>query len=354
MPIGLGTALAYGSKALGIASGVGSLLGIGSSSSAKSAKRQYEYQRLLNEQQQEFARENAETEYNRQRELTVDNYSLQKQGIAQAGYNAALLGGTSTPATQQAPNIAAPSAGSAVEGHSDVGVAPSVLSLLASAYSSLESGSSVAKKTPSEVKNIDANTEKTKADTAGQLLKNEVAESTIDVAIDTAFAEFDKIQADTAKSQQERENLQWQSDILQQQLKLTTFDAEHVQERFDNEQGKIKAEINKLKSSASLDDANKALADITATFHSMGIGISNDLLGTAVAVLASGNSKLFDNAIATLKQLFNKVVPSATDVVDEISAEVKKKVAHASENAKKGMKKVVEPSPGRHFGQSQH
>lgn len=339
-------------KALGIAAGVGSLLG--SSSASSSAYRQYKYQSLLNAQQQQYARENAETEYNRQRQLTVDNYSLQKQGIQQAGFNAALLGGTSTPATQSAPGIAAPSAGSAVEGTTDVGVVPSVLSLLSSAYASLESGKSTASKTPKEVEKLAADTEKTKADTAGQLLKNEVAESTIDVAIDTAFAEFDKIQADTAKSQQERENLQWQSDILQQQLKLTTFDAEHVQERFNNEQGKIKAEINKLKSSASLDDANKALADITATFHSMGIGISNDLLGTAVAVLASGNSRLFDNAIATLKQLFNKVVPSASDVVDEISAEVKKKVAHASDSVKKGMKKVIESSPGRHFGQSQH
>lgn len=338
-------------KALGIAAGVGSLLG--SSSASSSAYRQYKYQSLLNAQQQQYARENAETEYNRQRQLTVDNYSLQKQGIQQAGFNAALLGGTSTPATQSAPGIAAPSAGSAVPGTSDVGVVPSVLSLLSSAYASLETGRSTASKTPKEVEKLAADTEKTKADTAGQILKNEITESTIDVAINTAFADFDKIQAETAKTQQERENLQHQSDILQQELRLTTFDADHVAEKFNNEQGKLKAEISKLKSSASLDDANKALADITARFHDMGIGISNDLLGTAVAVLASGNSKLFDNAISTLKQLFNKVVPSASDVVDEIADTVKQKVSHTSKTIQKGLKSVTSPSLGRHFGQSQ-
>lgn len=322
MAIGLGAALEFGSKALGIASGVGSLLGIGSSSSAKSAKRQYEYQRLLNEQQQEFARENALTEYNRQRELTVDNYSLQKQGIQEAGYNAALLGGTSTPATQQAPNIAAPSAGSAVEGHSDVGVAPSVLSLLSSAYASLQQGKSTAEKTPHEIAKTDAETEKTKTETAGNQIANQIADETKDVVIDKAFAELDNIFASTAKTQQEKDNLEATADILKQQLKLVTFDAEHVNERFQKEMSKIDAEIKNLKSSSSASDAKAALDRITAHFNDMGIGISNDMLGTAIAVLTSGKGeKAFNTAIQTLKKLFvdGGVNDSVADaVVDKI------------------------------------
>lgn len=290
-------------KALGVAAGVGSLFG--SSSPSQSSYRQYKYQSLLNAQQQQYARENAETEYNRQRALTVDNYALQKQGIQQAGFNAALLGGTSTPATQSAPSIAAPSAGSAVEGASDVGVAPSVLSLLSSAYASLQQGKSTEKKTPAEVKNIEADTAKKETETAGNQIANQIADETKDVIIDKAFAELDNIFASTAKTQQEKANLEEQADILKQQLKLVTFDAEHVNERFNKDMSKIDAEIKNLKSSSSASDAKAALDRITAHFNDMGIGISNDMLGTAIAVLTSGKGeKAFNTAVQTLKKLF--------------------------------------------------
>lgn len=338
----------FDGAANGVINGVSALFG--GNTAASAAKRQYQYQTKLNEQQQQYARENAQTEYERQRELTQDNYTLQLQGIKNAGLNAAMLGGTSTPATQNVGSIAAPSAGSAVEGSSDAGSLPSVLSLLSSAYSALESGTATHVKTPKEVMNIEADTQNKEADTAGKVLKNEITESTLDVAINTAFAEFDKIQAETAKSQQERENLQSQSDIMKQELRLTTFDADHVAEKFKNEQAKLHAEVNKLKASANLDDANKALANITKKFREMGIGISNDLLGTAVAVLGSGNTKLFDNAISTLKQLFNKVVPSASEIVDEIADDVKQKVSKSTKGA---LKAVTKSAPGMHFGQSQ-
>ena len=292
-------------KALGVAAGVGSLLGLGSSSPSKSSYRQYKYQSLLNAQQQQYARENAETEYNRQRELTIDNYALQKQGLLQAGLNAALLGGTSTPATQRAPSIAAPSAGSAVEGHSDVGVAPSVLSLLSSAYASLQQGKSTAEKTPHEIAKTDADTEKTQTETAGQQIANQIADETKDVVIDKAFAELDNIFASTAKTQQEKDNLEVTADMMKQQLKLLTFDAEHINERFEKDMSKIDAEIKNLKASASASKAKASLDKITAHFNEMGIGISNDMLGTAVAVLASGKGeKAFNTAIQTLKKLF--------------------------------------------------
>ena len=97
--------------------GIGSLLGIGGGKSdeelmREQAKLQYEYQTKLNEQQQEFARENAETEYARAREMTSDKYLLDKLGRRAAGMSVAMGDGTSV-AGESAPNIASPYAGSA-------------------------------------------------------------------------------------------------------------------------------------------------------------------------------------------------------------------------------------------------
>lgn len=96
--------------------GIGSLLGIGGKSDEElmreQAKLQYEYQTKLNKQQQEFARENAATEYDRAREMTSDKYLLDKQGRRAAGMSVAMGEGTSV-AGESAPNIASPYAGSA-------------------------------------------------------------------------------------------------------------------------------------------------------------------------------------------------------------------------------------------------
>ena len=74
-------------------SGVADLLGFGGPSQeelqAQALKMQYEYQTKLNEQQQEYARENADTEYQRQRQMTRDQYSLNKQGMLDAGLSVA-------------------------------------------------------------------------------------------------------------------------------------------------------------------------------------------------------------------------------------------------------------------------
>ena len=48
--MGIDQILDIAGKGYGIASGVSSLFGFGSSSASASSKRQYEYQRLLNEQ----------------------------------------------------------------------------------------------------------------------------------------------------------------------------------------------------------------------------------------------------------------------------------------------------------------
>lgn len=100
-----------------ILNGVSSLFGGGSSNKAAKqasaqAQQQFEYQKQLNEQQQEYARENASTEYQRQRELTRDTMALQTEGKIASGVNTA-LGDSSSAAAASVNPISAPSAGSA-------------------------------------------------------------------------------------------------------------------------------------------------------------------------------------------------------------------------------------------------
>lgn len=93
----------------GGASLVGGLLGIGGSKS--SAKDSYKYQQKLMAQQQDYARENSATQYERQRELTADSWLLNQQGMRNAGLNPAFMDGSSN-ATASAPETAAPANGS--------------------------------------------------------------------------------------------------------------------------------------------------------------------------------------------------------------------------------------------------
>lgn len=97
----------------GAIKGVASLLGFGGGmSQADQMKAQYKYQRLLNEQQQEYARENATTAFNRQYQLTRDNPVLQVEGMKNAGINPATLNGGSTASASSVSDAASPNAGS--------------------------------------------------------------------------------------------------------------------------------------------------------------------------------------------------------------------------------------------------
>lgn len=132
---------------LGVASLAGSTISAGTSLlggavnnlfANRAAKKQYKYQRKLNEQQfehqqqlnatqQEYAQQNAHNDYMRQRELTQDQYSLIQQGKKDAGINTAFEGGSQAVASTNP--TAAPSAGSASAGSApSVGYADSGLS----------------------------------------------------------------------------------------------------------------------------------------------------------------------------------------------------------------------------------
>ena len=92
-----------------------SLLGgvIGGISAAHAAKKQYQYQRKLNEQSQEFSEKNATTAYERQRELTQDNPLLQLQGMRNAGLSTSFSQGSTVAGAANVDQGATPSPGSA-------------------------------------------------------------------------------------------------------------------------------------------------------------------------------------------------------------------------------------------------
>lgn len=97
------------SSAVGTLGGVSSLI-FGGSKQLQQARYQMRLQQELNEQQQQYARENAATAYNRQRQLTQDTALLQKTGQQRAGLSTAGdFGGSAASVSPIAP----PSAGSA-------------------------------------------------------------------------------------------------------------------------------------------------------------------------------------------------------------------------------------------------
>ena len=118
------------------AGGVGSLVsGVASLFGSNGAKQQYEYQRKLNEQQQQYARENALLDYQRTRELTADKFQLEKQGKRAAGLSTAFVDG-STASAASVNGVAAPNAGS-------ISLAQNFSERMAQSASMLSSGASL-------------------------------------------------------------------------------------------------------------------------------------------------------------------------------------------------------------------
>lgn len=105
----LSSGFGIASSAVGTLGGVSSLF-FGGSRQRDQARYQMRLQQELNEQQQQYARENAATAYNRQRQLTQDTALLQKTGQQRAGLSTAGdFGGSAASVSPIAP----PSAGSA-------------------------------------------------------------------------------------------------------------------------------------------------------------------------------------------------------------------------------------------------
>lgn len=277
-----------------IGDGISSLFGGDTSSTTQAknlAKQQFQMQQQLNQQQNDFAKENALLDYQRQRELTRDNASLQQEGKIQAGINPS-TGDGSTPAVASVNPVAAPSAGSAPT--IDVAALTNASTQRAQMFNALLSNT--------------ADIERVKEDTRGKRIQNDRDELSF---IDTleklhnekliSDEEYEKrkrenrignaTEQDTIKQTQEatkqaetetrikalqEDNLKIQNDIANivkqcndEQLKQMKFITEHQLDKYNMEMAEIASRIKANNASAAASFAAAAASRAQALYTSI-------------------------------------------------------------------------------------
>lgn len=277
-----------------IKDGVSSLFG-GDTSETQQAKKlaqqQFQMQQALNQQQNEFAKQNALLDYQRQRELTRDNASLEQEGKIQAGINPS-TGDGSTAAAASVNPIAAPSAGSA----------PTI------DVSSLTNASTQRAQMFNALLSSTADIERVKEDTRGKRIQNDLDELAFDDKLDKLHndkvisdEEYEKrkrenrignvTEHDTIKQTQEatkqaeietrikalqEDNQKIQNDIANivkqcndEQLKQMKFITEHQLEKYNKEMAEIASRIKANNASAAASFAAAAASRAQALYTSI-------------------------------------------------------------------------------------
>lgn len=277
-----------------IGDGISSLFGGDTSSTTqakKLAKQQFQMQQQLNQQQNDFAKENALLDYQRQRELTRDNASLQQEGKIQAGINPS-TGDGSTAAASSVNPVAAPSAGSAPT--IDVAALTNASTQRAQIFNALLSNT--------------ADVERVKEDTRGKRIQNDRDELSFLDQLDKLHneklisdEEYEKrkrenrignaTEQDTIKQTQEaakqaeietrikalqEDNQKIQNDIANivkqcndEQLKQMKFITEHQLEKFNKEMAEIASRIKANNASAAASFAAAAASRAQALYTSI-------------------------------------------------------------------------------------
>lgn len=277
-----------------IGDGIASMFGADTSATKqakKLANQQFKMQQALNQQQNNFAKQNALLDYQRQRELTRDNASLQQQGKIQAGINPALGDGT-TPAAATVNPVSAPSAGSAP--NIDVASLTNASNQRAQMFNALLSN----------VSDIERNKEETR----GKRIENDINELSFLDQLDKLHneklisdEEYEKrkrdnrignaTEQDSIKQTQEatkqaeietniktlqEENQKIQNDIANivkqcnaEQLKQMQFITEHQLEKFNKEMEEIASRIKANNASAVASLAAAAASRAQALFTSV-------------------------------------------------------------------------------------
>lgn len=277
-----------------IKDGVSSLFG-GDTSETQQAKKlaqqQFQMQQALNQQQNEFAKQNSLLDYQRQRELTRDTASLQQEGKIQAGVNPATSDGSVAAAASVNPT-AAPSAGSAPT--IDVAALTNASTQRAQMFNALLSNT--------------ADIERVKEDTRGKRIQNDLDELAFDDKLDKLHndkvisdEEYEKrkrenrignqTEHDTIKQTQEatkqaeietrikalqEDNLKIQNDIANivklcndEQLKQMKFITEHQLDKYNKEMAEIASRIKANNASAAASFAAAAASRAQALYTSI-------------------------------------------------------------------------------------
>ena len=311
-----------GNLAKGVTS-VGSIISGGKSiagmlGSNQDTKKQVKMQKELMDYQNEINRSNSLLDYDRQRQLTIDNAGLQKQGLRQAGQNTSLGDGS----TASAANVG---------GTSPVSP-PSPLPTQASIdaqYAQMMSQSMDTSLKAAQIANLNAQTSKTmteaerarfefdnyrknQVDNLNKLLLNQWRQSYYKTLVD---------EQDTTKKLKESDF--WNSDdgkrIEQaEQAKLDALVTNANQIQFDFEQAKkfkpkefelLEKQIDKLVEDIAFQKSNTEHQDIINKFNRLGIGITSDFVGSIASLLTSGHGKeLAQSAVSTIAEFLKGLV----------------------------------------------
>lgn len=326
----LGGLGAIGSAITGIGAikdGVSSLFG-GDTSETKQAKslaeQQFQMQMALNQQQNEFAKENALLDYQRQRELTRDNASLQQEGKIKAGVNPATSDGSTAAAASVNP-VAAPSAGSAPT--IDVASLTNASTQRAQMFNALLSNT--------------ADIERVKEDTRGKRIQNDLDQLAFDDKLDKLHndkvisdEEYEKrkrenrigneTEQDTIKQAQEatkqaeietrikalqEENQKIQNDIAnivkqinEEQRKQMVFITEHQCERFAKEMEEIASRIRANDASSAASYASAAASRAQALFTKVQTNLEKAKVPYASQIAAATRDAALNSAKLAYEQ----------------------------------------------------
>lgn len=311
-----------------IGDGISSLFG-GDTSSTKQAKslanEQFKMQQALNQQQNDFAKENSLLDYQRQRELTRDNASLQQEGKIQAGINPS-TGDGSTAAAASVNPVAAPSAGSAPS--IDVAALTNASTQRAQMFNALLSNT--------------ADIERVKEDTRGKRIQNDLDELSFYDKLDKLHndkvisdEEYEKrkrenrignvTEQDTIKQTQEatkqaetetrikalqEENQKIQNDIAnivkqcnEEQRKQMVFITEHQGERFVKEMAEIASRIRANDASAAASYASAAASRAQALYTEVQTNLEKAKVPFASQIAAATRDAAVNSAKLAYEQI---------------------------------------------------
>lgn len=323
----------------GIADGISSLFG-GDTSSTKQAKslanQQFQMQQQLNQQQNEFAKQNALLDYQRQRELTRDQASLQQEGKIAAGVNPATGDGT-TASAASVNSTAAPSAGSAPS--IDAAALENVASSRTSMFNAL----------------LDSTSKRAQMDeeTRGKRLDNDLKQLSFDDQLDKLHndkvisdEEYEKrkrenrignaTEQDNIKQAQEatkqaetetrikalqEENQKIQNDIAnivkqcnEEQRKQLVFITEHQGERFAKEMAEIASRIKSNNASAAASYASAAASRAQALYTGVLTQLEKAKVPYASQIAAATRDAAVNSAKLTYEQARNQKMATNTAI----------------------------------------
>lgn len=284
---------------------------------ARAAQLQFEnWQKTYNIQ-----RKDALADYDRnlkdQRQLMIDQAGLQRQGMEAAGLNPAQgqgsisLGGANVNDVRSSDGSYNPVTRDAMTNFGQY---------IADAFDPAKQA--MIANTIAQTHKLDMETKKGATET--ELLQYDLKkrEATFDEEVQALRDQFSSIAskalADTYLPQKEYwaiEQLINEVDITKNKLKLSNIDVEYAREMKKAEWNKLQAEVDNLKSSKDLNDANSSLIKVKKGFAELGIDISSHY-GSLLGPLMSGKGKeIAESALQTLSGFFGAVLSNLKGAV---------------------------------------